>query len=82
MRSPAHKQVIDMAKNFMVDAAVEQAVDTPTRVVITEDAVSNSTLDHVYLSCPNSYSKPLVTPVGDSDHWGQVVSQLSTKLPN
>ena len=57
---------------------MEQSVDTPTRVVITGEAISTSSLDYVYLS----YCKPQVMPVGDSDHWGHVVSQQFTKLPN
>ena len=65
---------------FQADAAVEQVVEVPTRVAIVDNRVTNSTVDHCYLSSPADYSSPRVMMVGDSDHWGQVTSQLTKKV--
>ena len=76
-----YRELVEMLKLFMADVTLTQVVDSPTRVAATGGVVVKSLVDHCYVTDPRSYSTPKVVTVGDSDHLGQVVSQLARNIP-
>ena len=69
----------------MADLSLEQVVDRPTRLAVLGNTLVRTLVDQCYVTDPRSYSTPRVVSVGDSDHQGQIISQLalnSAKRPS
>ena len=76
-QSKPQQGLIDKIKNSQTTLALQQLVNTETRIQIVNDTFDKSIIDHVYTNCAHAIPEVDVQPVGSSDHLGQVVKKFN-----
>lgn len=71
------KQLIDKVKAAQMTLALEQMICNTTRTQKVLDVIKNSIIVHLYTNCSSRLTTSEVTPVGESDHLGLVVTKLT-----
>ena len=71
--------LVDQIKDFLAEAAMVQTVEGPTRFGTGVQGFSPSLIDHCYSNNSESFSSPIITHVGDSDHLGVYLHKWARK---
>ena len=71
------QNLINKIKDTQTLTALEQVVDTDTRIQIVQDRVEHSIIDHTYTNCSQLLHPVEVKPAGSSDHLGLVIKKMS-----
>ena len=74
--------LIDKVKDSQANLALQQLVNTATRIQSVNNVVEKSIIDHVYTNCSHMIPETDVQPVGSSDHLGLVVNKYSKFQPD
>ena len=71
------KLLIDKVKAVQMTVVLEQLINTTTSTQEVFNVINNSIIDHSYTNCSTRFTTPKVTPVGESNHLGLVVTKIT-----
>ena len=71
------QNIINIIKDAQTSLALQQLVDTKTRLQLVNGSIEKSIIDHVYTNCPPQQAPVKVVPAGSSDHLGIIVKKYS-----